>query len=94
MLLNLTDSSALVAQPFGWIVPAQLLDQVTGVPRDIPGEFNGVDSLQDYVVSPHRVRARERRRACQQFEHQHAQGPVIGTNIMATVQNNLRSNVF
>lgn len=94
VLLDLTDATSLVAQPFGRIVPAQLLDQVAGVACDIPGELNGVDSLQDDVVSAHWVRASEGRGARQQLEHEHAQGPVVGTDVVATVEDYLRGNVF
>lgn len=94
MLLNLADASPLIAQPFRWIITAQLLDQVTGVPRDVPGKFDGVDALQDNVVSPHRIRTSKRRSTRQQFEHEHAQGPVVCADVVATVQNHFRGDVF
>lgn len=94
MLLDLADASALVAQSFGRIVAAQFLDQVAGVPRDIPWEFDGVDSLQNDIVRPHGVGASEWGSARQQLEHQHSEGPVIGTDVVATVQDHLRGHVF
>lgn len=94
MLLNLTDSSPLISQPLRWIVPAQFLDQVTRVPCDIPGELDGVDALQNDVVRPHRIRASERRSSGQQFKHEDTQGPVVRTDVVASVQDHLRGNVF
>lgn len=61
MLLNFTDSTALVAQSFRWIISAQFLDESTGIAGDVPGELNGVDTLQDDVVGTHWIGSGEGR---------------------------------
>ena len=85
MLLNISDSSLLISQSLRRIVSAQLLDEFSGSAADVPGEVDGVDALQDDVVGLHRVCAGEWRRAGQQLEHEHAQGPVIGRDVVTLV---------
>jgi hypothetical protein len=94
VLLDFADASLLVAQSLGRVVPAQFLDQCHRVPRDVPREVDGVDSLQDDVVRLHGVGSRERGCPCQQLEHQHAQRPVVGADVMALVQDHFRGDVF
>ena len=47
MLLNVPDSSLLVAQPLGCVVPTQFLDEFFGATRDVPRKVDGVDTLQE-----------------------------------------------
>ena len=47
MLLNVPDSSLLVAQPLGRVVPTQFLDEFFGATRDVPRKVDGVDTLQE-----------------------------------------------
>ena len=63
MLLDVPDSSLLVAQPLRGVVPAELLDELLGAAGDVAGEVDGVDALQDDVVRLHGVGAGERRGA-------------------------------
>jgi len=63
MLLNVPDSALLVSQPLGGVVPAQLLDELSGSTGDVAGEVDGVDALQDDVVRLHGVGAGEGRSA-------------------------------
>lgn len=60
MFLYLADATALVAQPLGGIVAAQLLDQSAGVARNVARKFDGIDALQDDVVRAHGIGAGER----------------------------------
>ena len=60
VLLDVTDAALLVAEPLGGVVPAELLDQLPGAAGDVPGEVDGIDTLQDDVVGLHGVGAGER----------------------------------
>lgn len=75
-------------------IPAELFDEGGGVASDVARKVDGVDALEDDVVRLHRVGSGEGRRARQQFEHEHAQRPVVGTNVVPFVQNDLGSHVF
>ena len=63
MLLNVPNSTLLVAQPLCGVVPAELLDELPCAAGDVPREVDGVDSLEDDVVSLHGVGAGEGRGA-------------------------------
>ena len=67
--------------------PAKLLDQLLGPGRDVPRKVNGVNSLEDDVVSFHGVGASEGWGAGQKFKHENPERPVVGRNIVALVQN-------
>ena len=59
--LDVTDAVTAVAEPFGGVLPTQLLDQSLGASSDLLRKLNHVDPLQDDVVGLHRVGASERR---------------------------------
>ena len=63
-------------------------------PGDVPGEVDGVDALEDDVVGLHGVGAGEGRGARQQLEHEDAERPVVGADVVALVQDDLRSHVL
>ena len=65
MFLDVPDATFLIAQPFGRIVPTQLLDELFGSAGDISGEVDGVDAFENDVVSLHGVGASKRRSARQ-----------------------------
>lgn len=94
MFLNIANASLLIAQPFCGIVPAELLDEGHGVPGYVPWELNRIYAFQYDVVRLHRIGTGEGRRACQQLEHEDAQGPVIGADVVALVQDHLGRHVF
>ena len=94
MLLNVSDAPFLVPQPFSGIISAQLLDQFLGATRNIAGEINCINSLQDNVVGLHGVGAGEGRGAGEELEHEDAEGPVVGGDVVAFVQNHFGGHVF
>ena len=49
--------------------PAQSLDEVLCTSADLLWKFDDINSLEDDVISPHWVWARERRTSGQQFKH-------------------------
>ena len=76
------------------IIPAELFDEGGGVPGDVARKVDGVNALENDVVRLHGVGTGEGRRARQQFEHEHAQRPVVGADVVAFVQNDFRGYVF
>ena len=68
VLLDFTDAASLVAETLGRIVPAQLLDQRTGIAGDVARELDRIDTLQDDVVRAHRIGSSERWRTCETRE--------------------------
>jgi hypothetical protein len=60
VLLNVSDATLLVAEPFSSIVPAQLFDQLSGTTGNVAGKVYGIDTLQNDVVGLHGVSASER----------------------------------
>ena len=94
VFLNVSDAPFLVPQPFRGIISAQFLDQFLGAPRDIAWEINCIDSLQDNVVGLHGVRAGEGRGAGEELEHEDAERPVVGRDVVAFVQDHFGGHVL
>ena len=46
VLLDVPDAALLVAEPLGWAVPAELLDELARPASDVSREVDGVDALQ------------------------------------------------
>ena len=75
-------------------IPAKFFDEGGGVASDVAREVDGVNALEDDVVRLHGIQSGEGRRSRQQFEHENAQRPVVGANVVPFVQNHFRGNVF
>ena len=54
----------------------------------------GNSYLEDDVVRLHGISAGEGRRAGEQLEHEHAEGPVVGADVVPLVQDDLRGHVL
>ena len=63
VLLDILKAVLLVADPLGWVVPTQPLDQVGGAAGNLPRELDDVDAPEDDVVGLHGVVGREGRTA-------------------------------
>ena len=50
--------------------------------------------LEDDVVRLHGIGAGEGRRACEQLEHEDAEGPVVGADVVALVQDHLGCHIL
>ena len=74
--------------------PAKLLNEFLGPGRDVPGEVDGVNALQNYIVSLHGVSASEGRGPSEQLEHQDSEGPVVGRDVVALVEDHLGRHVL
>lgn len=55
MLLDVLNAASLVAQTLCWIIATKLLDKRRCISQDVTWKFDGVNSLQDDVVGPHRI---------------------------------------
>ena len=74
--------------------PAELLNEFLGPGRDVSGEVDGVNALQNDVVSLHGVGAGEGRSPGQQLEHEDPEGPVVGGDVMALIEDDLGGDVL
>ena len=74
--------------------PAQLLDELLGPGGDVPGEVYRVNALEDDIVGLHGVGAGEGRRAGEQLEHEDPERPVVGRDVVALVEDDLRGDVL
>lgn len=75
-------------------IPAELFDEGGGVAGDVAREVDGVNALEDDVVRLHGIQAGEGGRSRQQLEHENAQRPVVGANVVPFVQNHFGGHVF
>ena len=55
VFLNVSNLSFLVAESFGCVVPAQLLDEGVGIARNVTRELDLFDALEDAIVRLHGV---------------------------------------
>ncbi len=94
VLLDVTDAALLVSQPFGGVVPAQLLDQLPGSAGDVSREVDGIDALKNDVVGLHRIGPGERRGAGQQLEHEHAERPIVRADVVTFIKDHFRRNIL
>ena len=94
MFLDVAYFALLVAESFGWIVAAEFLDEGRSVAGDIAGEIDSVDALEDDVVRLHGVGSGEGRSAGEELKHEDAQGPIVGADVVAFVENHLGSDVL
>ena len=74
--------------------PAELLNEFLGPGRDVPGEVDGVNALQNYIVSLHGVSASEGRGSSQQLEHQDSEGPIVGGDVVTLIEDDLGCDVL
>ena len=79
---------------FSLKLPAELLYQNGSVSRYRSRKLDGIDSLQNNVVCFHWIGSRKWRSSSEQFKHEHAERPVVSTDIVAPVQYHFWGYVF
>ena len=74
--------------------PAKFLNELFRPGCNVSWELYGVNALEDDVVCLHGVGAGERWGTGEELKHEDAEGPVVGRDVMALVEDHFRGNVF